>query len=195
MQKVPTAEYPHLGKGSDVGKVWDVFFHRRIATTQQGHSHRIPQLVCNLIQLPMRNKIRLKAGKRKYLPFARYCSTGERRASHVLLHSQGSDYLVIMLPKILLPTALCNAVYTSGSNLGCTVDFSSDRALGCVMCNARVIVSVPVNVIAFSGNIPCQKIIWGRILIFHWIQQQLNAFLNTCQQIWVHPSASHQHVE
>lgn len=91
------------------------------------HSHRIPQLQCNLIQLPMRNKIRLKAGKRKYLPFANPSSAGERRASHVLLHSRDSDYLLITLPKILLPTALCNAAYKSGSNLGCTVDFSSER--------------------------------------------------------------------
>lgn len=158
------------------------------------HGHRIPQVQCNLIKLPMRNKIRLKAGKIKYLPFASSSSAGEMRASHVLLHSRGSDYLLVTLPKILLPTALCNAVYKSGSNLGCTVDFSSERTLGRVMCNTHVIVSAPVNVIAFSGNIPCQKIIWGRILIFHWIQQQLNAFLDACQQIrQVYPSASHQH--
>lgn len=171
------------------------FFTEGLTLPNKEHSHRIPQVQCNLIQLPMRNKIRLKAGKRKYLPFANPSSAGERRASHVLLHSRDSDYLLITLPKILLPTALCNAVYKSGSNLGCTVDFSSERTLGCAMCNTHVIVSVPVNVIAFSGNIPCQKIIWGRILIFHWIQQQLKAFLDACQQIrQVHPSASHQHV-
>lgn len=170
-------------------------FTQGLPLPDKEHSHRISQVQCNLIQFPMRNKIRLKAGKRKYLPFANPSSAGERRASHVPLHSQGSDYLLITLPKILLPTALCNAVYKSGSNLGCTVDFSSDRTLGCVMCNAHVIVSAPANVIAFSGNIPCQKIIWGRILIFHWVQQQLNAFLIACQQIrQVHPSASHQHM-
>lgn len=158
----------------------EMCFFTGLSLPDKEHSHRIPQVQCNLIQLPMRNKTRLEAGKRKCLPFANPSSTGERRASHVLLHSQGSDYLLIMLPKILLPTALCSAAYKSGSNLGCTVDFSSDRTLGCVMCNAHVIVSVPVNVIAFSGNIPCQKIIWGRILIFHWVQQQLNAFLDTC---------------
>lgn len=158
----------------------EMCFFTGLSLPDKEHSHRIPQVQCILIQLPMRNKTRLEAGKRKCLPFANPSSTGERRASHVLLHSQGSDYLLIMLPKILLPTALCSAAYKSGSNLGCTVDFSSDRTLGCVMCNAHVIVSVPANVIAFSGNIPCQKIIWGRILIFHWIQQQLNAFLDTC---------------
>lgn len=99
-------------------------------------------------------------GKENICHWQTQAAQGERRASHVLLHSRGSDYLLITLPKILLPTALCNAVYKSGSNLGCTVDFSSDKKLGCVMCNAHVIVSVPVNVIAFSGNIPCQKIIW-----------------------------------
>lgn len=105
------------------------FFPEGLPLPNKEHGHRIPQVQRNFIQLPMTNKIRLKAGKRKYLPFANPSSSGERRASHALLHSRGSDYLLIRLPKILLPTALCNAVYKSGSNLGCTVDFSSARTL------------------------------------------------------------------
>lgn len=84
-------------------------FTQGLPLPDKEHSHRIPQVQCSLIQFPMRNKIRLKSGKRKYLPFANPSSAGERRASHVPLHSQGSDYLLITLPKILLPTALCNA--------------------------------------------------------------------------------------
>lgn len=65
-----------------------------------------------------------------------------------------------------LPTALCSAAYKSGSNRGCTVDFSSEKILGCVMRNVCVIVSMPANVIAFALEYTMLEIIWSRILHF-----------------------------
>lgn len=94
--------------------------------------------------------MRLKAEKKKHLPFGNASSAGERRAHHALLGSWGSDSLSMTFPKMLLPTALCNAAYTSGSNRGCAADFSSEKILGCVMRNVHVIVSMPANVIAFG---------------------------------------------
>lgn len=54
----------------------------------------------------MRNKIKLKAGKKKHLPFANPSSAREMRASHALLGSWGSDSLIMPFAKILLLTAL-----------------------------------------------------------------------------------------
>ena len=81
-------------------------FTERLPLPNKEHSHRMPHVQCNLTQLPMRNKIRLKAGKKKHLPLANPSSAGERRASHGLLGSQGSDSLTMPFHEILLPTAL-----------------------------------------------------------------------------------------
>lgn len=81
-------------------------FTERLLLPNKEPSHRVPEVQCNLAQLPMRNKMRLKAGEKKHLPFANPSGAGERRISHALLGSWGSDSLTMPFPKILLPTAL-----------------------------------------------------------------------------------------
>ena len=73
------------------------------------HSHRIAHVQCDLTQSLMRNKTRLKAVKKKQLPFANPSSSGGRRASHALLGWRGSGSLTVPFPKILLPTAISTA--------------------------------------------------------------------------------------
>lgn len=73
------------------GNIYKWCFTERLALLSKEHSHRIPHGQWNSTHLPIRNKIRLKAGKKKCLPFANSSSAEERRASPALLGSWGSD--------------------------------------------------------------------------------------------------------